>query len=53
MATNFHFDTLMQHQTFRFQGFPLAIYTWGGQVQGNKALIEGTHEGEHRPYGGT
>ena len=24
----------------------------GGQVQGDKALIGGTHEGEHRPYGG-
>ena len=25
----------------------------GGQVQGDKALMGGTHEGEHRPYGGT
>ena len=25
---------------------------WGGQVQGDKALIGGTHEGGHRPYGG-
>ena len=24
----------------------------GGQVQGDKALIGGTHEGGHRPYGG-
>ena len=24
----------------------------GGQVQGDKALIRGTHEGGHRPYGG-
>ena len=23
-----------------------------GQVQGDKALMEGTHEGGHRPYGG-
>ena len=47
------------------QGFPSAVYTWGGggicppspyggrQVQGNKALMGGgTHEGGHRPYGG-
>ena len=61
MATNFHFDTLMQHQTFRFQGFPLwgggtsaggQSVNRGGQVQGDKALIGGTHEGRHRPYGG-
>ena len=26
---------------------------WGGQVQGDKALMGGTHEGGHRPYGGT
>ena len=25
----------------------------GGQVQGDKALMGGTHEGGHRPYGGT
>ena len=24
----------------------------GGQVQGDKALIGGTHKGGHRPYGG-
>ena len=24
----------------------------GGQVQGDKALMGGTHEGGHRPYGG-
>ena len=22
-------------------------------IWGDKALMEGTHEGEHRPYGGT
>ena len=26
---------------------------WGGQVQGDNALMGGTHEGGHRPYGGT
>ena len=25
----------------------------GGQVQGDKALMGGTHEGGHRHYGGT
>ena len=25
----------------------------GGQVQGDKALMGGIHEGGHRPYGGT
>ena len=25
---------------------------WGGQVQGDKALMGGTHEGGHRPYAG-
>ena len=24
----------------------------GGQVQGDKALMGGTHDGGHRPYGG-
>ena len=24
----------------------------GGQVQGDKVLMGGTHEGRHRPYGG-
>ena len=33
-------------------GFSLGCYTWGGQVQGDKALMGGTHEGGHRPYGG-
>ena len=52
-----------------YQGFPLAVYTWGGgricpppyggasaggqSVDGgDKALMGGTHEGGHRPYGG-
>ena len=28
-------------------------YEGGGQVQGYKALMGGTHEGGHRPYEGT
>ena len=28
------------------------ICIWGGQVQGDKALMGGTYEGGHRPYGG-
>ena len=46
---------------YTHEGFPLAVYTWGhlsshrggGKVQGDKALMGGTHEGRHRPYGGT
>ena len=47
---------------YTHQGFPLAVYTWGGQVQGDKcrgtsaggqSVNGGTHEGGHRPYGGT
>ena len=26
---------------------------YGGQVQGDKVLMGGTHKGGHRPYGGT
>ena len=52
----------MLEKCHHFRGFPKAIYTWGdlsptpiwggGQVQGDKALMGGTHEGGHRPYGG-
>ena len=45
---------------YTHQGFPLAVYTWGdlsphmgGKVQGDKALMGGSHERGHRPYGGT
>ena len=31
----------------------LSPLIWGGQVQGDKALTGGTHEGGHRSYGGT
>ena len=33
-------------------GFSLGCLHMGGQVQGDKALMGGTHEGGHRPYGG-
>ena len=33
-------------------GFSLGRLHMGGQVQGDKALMGGTHEGGHRPYGG-
>ena len=34
-------------------GFSLGrLHMRGGQVQGDKALMGGTHEGGHRPYGG-
>ena len=46
-----------------YQGFPLAVYTWGGQgfvppiwgggaSAGGQSVDGGTHEGGHRPYGG-
>ena len=35
------------------QGFPYAVYTWGGgQVQGDKALMGGTHKGDINLMGG-
>ena len=35
------------------QGFPYAVYTWEGQVQGDKALMGGgTHEGDIDLMGG-
>ena len=40
------------------QGFPWAVYTWGDLSHGGKSaegqnVNGGTHEGGHRPYGGT
>ena len=38
---------------FTHGGICLPSYGGGGQVQGDKALMGGAHEGGHRPYGGT
>ena len=45
---------------YTHQGFPLAVYTWGdlsphmgGTSAGGQSVNGGTHEGGHRPYGGT
>ena len=49
-----HIDARFE-EALPLQGFPLAVYTWGDlsrQVQGNKALMRGTHEGRYRPYWG-
>ena len=41
-------SSIWRQNDHRDQGFPWAVYTWGGQsVNGG-----GTHEGGHRPYGG-
>ena len=46
-------ETLYMDFSDSHQGLPQAVYTWGGgQVQGDKALVGGTHEGRRRPYGG-